>query len=108
MNNTISKPLVVLIACLSVGGLISTDIFLPALGDMSVFYKVTEAQIQDAIAIFLLGVAFSQIVGRVEEIPFALAASYPFRVYSSIAEAKGPARFEVINAAGHLVAVSTK
>lgn len=62
MNNTISKPLVVLIACLSVGGLISTDIFLPALGDMSVFYKVTEAQIQDAIAIFLLGVAFSQLI----------------------------------------------
>ena len=62
MNKTLSMPLVVLIACLSVGGLISTDIFLPALSEMQLFYKVTEAQIQDAIALFLFGVAFSQLV----------------------------------------------
>jgi len=62
MNKTLPMPLVVLIACLSVGGLISTDIFLPALGEMQLFYKVTEAQIQDAIALFLFGVAFSQLV----------------------------------------------
>ncbi|OSN10667.1 Bcr/CflA family drug resistance efflux transporter [Lonsdalea iberica] len=62
MKNTLAMPLVVLIACLSVGGLISTDIFLPALGNMSEFYKVSEAQIQNAIAIFLFGVSFSQLI----------------------------------------------
>lgn len=62
MNKKISMPLAVLITCLSVGGLISTDIFLPALGEMRFFYNVTEAQIQDVIALFLFGVAFSQLI----------------------------------------------
>lgn len=62
MNKKISISLMVLVICLSVGGLISTDIFLPALGEMRLFYKVTEAQIQDAIALFLFGVAFSQLI----------------------------------------------
>lgn len=62
MNTKIPIPLTVLIACLSVGGLISTDIFLPALGEMRFFYKVSEAKIQDAIALFLSGVAFSQLI----------------------------------------------
>lgn len=62
MNTKISMPLMVLMACLSVGGLISTDIFLPALGEMRLFYQVTEAKIQDAIALFLCGVAFSQLI----------------------------------------------
>lgn len=62
MNKKITTPLIVLITCLSVGGLISTDIFLPALGEMRYFYKVTEAQIQNAIALFLFGVAFSQLI----------------------------------------------
>lgn len=62
MDKKISTPLTVLITCLSVGGLISTDIFLPAFGEMQLFYKVTEAQIQDAIALFLFGVAFSQLI----------------------------------------------
>lgn len=61
MNKKISTPLTVLITCLSVGGLISTDIFLPAFGEMRFFYKVTEEKIQDSIAIFLFGVAFSQL-----------------------------------------------
>lgn len=63
MEKTLTTPpLVVLIVCLSVGGLISTDIFLPALGNMTDFYKVTEAQIQNAIAIFLFAVSFSQLI----------------------------------------------
>ncbi|EDJ8987586.1 Bcr/CflA family drug resistance efflux transporter [Salmonella enterica subsp. diarizonae] len=62
MNKKIPISLMVLVICLSVGGLISTDIFLPALGEMRLFYKVTEAQIQDAIALFLFGVAFSQLI----------------------------------------------
>lgn len=62
MEKTLTTPLVVLIVCLSVGGLISTDIFLPALGSMSHYYKVTEAQIQNAIAIFLFAVSFSQLI----------------------------------------------
>ncbi|USS95186.1 MFS transporter [Serratia symbiotica] len=62
MEKTLTTPLVVLIVCLSVGRLISTDIFLPALGNMIDFYKVTEAQIQSAIAIFLFAVSFSQLI----------------------------------------------
>lgn len=62
MNNKITKSLTVLITFLSVGGLISTDIFLPALSEMRYFYKVTEAEIQGAIALFLFGVAFSQLI----------------------------------------------
>lgn len=62
IKNTLTTPLVVLITCLSVGGLISTDIFLPALDSMSDFYKVTEAQIQNTIAIFLFGISLSQLI----------------------------------------------
>ncbi|MET3559562.1 DHA1 family bicyclomycin/chloramphenicol resistance-like MFS transporter [Bartonella japonica] len=51
-----------LIVCLSVGGLISTDIFLPALGEMRQYYQVTESQIQNAVAIFLLALAIGQLV----------------------------------------------
>ncbi|WP_455477513.1 multidrug effflux MFS transporter [Bartonella sp. B41] len=53
---------IVLIVCLSVGGLISTDIFLPALGDMRQYYQVTESQIQNAVAIFLLALAVGQLI----------------------------------------------
>ncbi|ATO57279.1 multidrug effflux MFS transporter [Bartonella sp. 1-1C] len=52
----------VIIICLSVGGLISTDIFLPALGDMRQYYQVTESQIQHAVAIFLSAVAIGQLI----------------------------------------------
>ncbi len=62
MKTTITTPFTIMIACLSVGGLISTDIFLPALGEMSKFYHVPETQVQNAISIFLLGVSFSQLV----------------------------------------------
>ncbi|WP_183194453.1 multidrug effflux MFS transporter [Bartonella fuyuanensis] len=51
-----------LIICLSVGGLISTDIFLPALGNMRQYYQVTESQIQNAVAIFLLALAIGQLI----------------------------------------------
>ncbi|WP_273756184.1 multidrug effflux MFS transporter [Bartonella sp. MM73XJBT] len=53
---------VLLIICLSVGGLISTDIFLPALGDMRQYYQVTESQIQNAVAVFLLALAVGQLI----------------------------------------------
>ncbi|WP_455479119.1 multidrug effflux MFS transporter [Bartonella sp. B23] len=53
---------IILIICLSVGGLISTDIFLPALGDMCQYYQVTESQIQNAVAIFLLALAVGQLI----------------------------------------------
>ncbi|QRN41365.1 MAG: Bcr/CflA family efflux MFS transporter [Neisseriaceae bacterium] len=53
---------VLFIICLSVGGLISTDIFLPALEDMRQYYQVTESQIQNAIAIFLIALAVGQLI----------------------------------------------
>lgn len=46
---------------LSVGGLVSTDIFLPALDEMAHFYHVTSSQIQNGISIFLLAVGVSQL-----------------------------------------------
>ncbi|WP_438721445.1 multidrug effflux MFS transporter [Bartonella rochalimae] len=52
----------VIIICLSVGGLISTDIFLPALGDMRQYYQVTESRIQHAVAIFLSALAVGQLI----------------------------------------------
>lgn len=57
------KPVFVLtITFLSVGGLISTDLFLPALQQMSVDYEVTPAQMQNAIAIFLFAIALGQLI----------------------------------------------
>ncbi|USA55384.1 multidrug effflux MFS transporter [Acinetobacter sp. C32I] len=53
---------IVIITMLSIGGLISTDIFLPAILDMSDYYKVDESSIQNAIAIFLLGISISQLI----------------------------------------------
>jgi len=62
MKHNISIMFIILIAALSVGGLISTDIFLPALNNMRIYYQVSESQIQNSIAIFLLGISFSQLV----------------------------------------------
>lgn len=62
MNTRASLPFIILMACLSVGGLISTDIFLPALAPMSHFYQVSESSVQSAISIFLFGIAFSQLI----------------------------------------------
>ncbi len=53
---------VVFIACLSVGGLISTDIFLPALRPMGVYYQVDESAIQNVIAVFLIAIAVGQLI----------------------------------------------
>ncbi|WP_375657238.1 multidrug effflux MFS transporter [Bartonella sp. CM120XJJH] len=53
---------IVLIVCLSTGGLISTDIFLPALGEMRQYYQVTQSQIQSAVAVFLLALALGQLI----------------------------------------------
>lgn len=47
---------------LSIGGLISTDIFLPALADMSEYYHVSKSNIQNAIAIFLFAIAVGQLI----------------------------------------------
>ncbi|MEL6088794.1 multidrug effflux MFS transporter [Bartonella schoenbuchensis] len=62
MNYKPTLLFIILIACLSVGGLISTDIFLPALRDMRYHYQVTESQIQSTIAIFLLALASGQLI----------------------------------------------
>ncbi|PQQ23954.1 hypothetical protein C6H64_22070 [Photorhabdus luminescens] len=57
MNNKSSSLLfVVLMAFLSMGGLVSSDIFLPALSKMGNYYHVSESSIQSAIAIFLFGI----------------------------------------------------
>ncbi|MCZ2328851.1 multidrug effflux MFS transporter [Bartonella sp. F02] len=53
---------IVSMICLSIGGLISTDIFLPALDPMRQHYHVTESQIQNAIAIFLFAMALGQLI----------------------------------------------
>lgn len=50
------------ITLLSVGGLISTDLFLPALQQMSNDYQVSPAQMQNAIAIFLFAIALGQLI----------------------------------------------
>ncbi|WP_078663209.1 multidrug effflux MFS transporter [Bartonella sp. WD12.1] len=62
MNYKPTLLFIVIIICLSVGGLISTDIFLPALGNMRYHYQVTESQIQSTIAIFLLALASGQLI----------------------------------------------
>ncbi|MER2472520.1 MULTISPECIES: multidrug effflux MFS transporter [Photorhabdus] len=53
---------VVLMAFLSMGGLVSSDIFLPALSKMGNYYHVSESSIQSTITIFLFGIAFSQLI----------------------------------------------
>ncbi|MBB4077204.1 DHA1 family bicyclomycin/chloramphenicol resistance-like MFS transporter [Bartonella fuyuanensis] len=53
---------IILIICLSTGGLISTDIFLPALGEMRQYYQVTQSQIQSAVAVFLFALALGQLI----------------------------------------------
>ncbi|WP_273789639.1 multidrug effflux MFS transporter [Bartonella sp. ML70XJBT] len=62
MNRKYTLPFLILIVCLSTGGLISTDIFLPALGEMRQYYQVTESQIQSAVAIFLFALALGQLI----------------------------------------------
>ncbi len=62
MQHKYSLPFLILIVCLSTGGLISTDIFLPALGEMRQYYHVTESRIQSAIAVFLFALALGQLI----------------------------------------------
>ncbi|WP_412057867.1 multidrug effflux MFS transporter [Bartonella sp. DGB2] len=62
MDKTLSRSFIVLIICLSTGALVSTDIFLPALDTMAGFYHVKEDEIQKAIAVFMLGLSFSQLI----------------------------------------------
>ncbi|GAA5108407.1 multidrug effflux MFS transporter [Bartonella jaculi] len=62
MKHKYTLPFIILIVCLSTGGLISTDIFLPALEDMRQYYQVTESKIQSAVAIFLFALAIGQLV----------------------------------------------
>ncbi|WP_273758462.1 multidrug effflux MFS transporter [Bartonella sp. AU55XJBT] len=62
MNRKYTLPFIILIVCLSTGGLISTDIFLPALGDMRHYYQVTQSQIQSAVAVFLFALAIGQLI----------------------------------------------
>lgn len=58
----VSFILSLLICFLSLGGLISTDIFLPALKDMGNFYDATPQDMQSSIAIFLLGISITQLI----------------------------------------------
>ncbi|WP_455465716.1 multidrug effflux MFS transporter [Bartonella sp. B39] len=62
MNHKYTLPFIILIVCLLTGGLISTDIFLPALEDMRQSYQVTESKIQSAVAIFLFALAIGQLI----------------------------------------------
>ncbi|WP_212112896.1 multidrug effflux MFS transporter [Bartonella queenslandensis] len=62
MNRKYTLQFIILIVCLSTGGLISTDIFLPALGDMRQYYQVTQSQIQSAVAVFLFALALGQLI----------------------------------------------
>ncbi|EJF82568.1 multidrug effflux MFS transporter [Candidatus Bartonella washoeensis] len=62
MNHKYALSFIILIVCLSTGGLISTDIFLPALEDMRQYYQVTESKIQNAVAIFLFALAIGQLI----------------------------------------------
>ncbi|MFA1563200.1 multidrug effflux MFS transporter [Aliivibrio fischeri] len=62
MKNKVSFTLTLLICFLSLGGLISTDIFLPALKDMGEFYNATPQNMQSSIAIFLLGISITQLI----------------------------------------------
>ncbi|AOM40391.1 multidrug effflux MFS transporter [Xenorhabdus hominickii] len=61
-NKTYSLLFIVLMVFLSMGGLISSDIFLPALSKMGHYYNVSESNVQSAISIFLFGTAFSQLI----------------------------------------------
>ncbi|MDE9433381.1 multidrug effflux MFS transporter [Xenorhabdus bovienii] len=61
-NKSSSLSFIILMAFLSMGGLISSDIFLPALSKMGGYYHVSESSVQSAIAIFLFGIAFSQLI----------------------------------------------
>ncbi|AGF74869.1 multidrug resistance transporter, Bcr/CflA family [Bartonella australis AUST/NH1] len=61
-NDKIPLIFIIFIACLSVGGLVSTDIFLPALGRMSVYYHVSKSDIQNVIALFLFAIAIGQLI----------------------------------------------
>ncbi|MCZ2159201.1 multidrug effflux MFS transporter [Bartonella sp. 220] len=62
MNHKYTLPFIILIVFLSTGGLISTDIFLPALDEMRQYYQVSESQIQSAVAIFLFALALGQLI----------------------------------------------
>ncbi|UTO28918.1 multidrug effflux MFS transporter [Bartonella harrusi] len=62
MNYKYTLPFIIIIVCLSTGGLISTDIFLPALGEMHQYYHVTESKIQSSVAIFLFALALGQLI----------------------------------------------
>ncbi len=62
VNNKPSLLFIVSIVYLSIGGLISTDIFLPALGDRRQYYQGSESKIQSAVAIFLLVLAVGQLI----------------------------------------------
>ncbi|QEE12643.1 multidrug effflux MFS transporter [Bartonella krasnovii] len=62
MNRKYTLSFIIFIVCLSTGGLISTDIFLPALGDMRQYYQVTQSQIQSAVAVFLFALALGQLI----------------------------------------------
>lgn len=62
MSHKYTFPFIILIVFLSTGGLISTDIFLPALGEMREYYQVSESQIQSAVAIFLFALALGQLI----------------------------------------------
>lgn len=62
VKDATSKIFIITICFLSVGGLISTDIFLPALPSMSQFYHSSEENIQSCIAIFLFGISVTQLI----------------------------------------------
>ncbi|KEC54745.1 multidrug effflux MFS transporter [Bartonella koehlerae] len=62
MQHKYTLPFIIIIVCLSTGGLISTDIFLPALGEMCRYYQVTESEIQSAVAVFLFALAIGQLI----------------------------------------------
>ncbi|WP_354190427.1 multidrug effflux MFS transporter [Bartonella silvatica] len=62
MNHKYTLPFIIFIICLSTGGLISTDIFLPALGEMCQYYKVSQSQIQNTMAVFLFALAVGQLI----------------------------------------------
>lgn len=52
----------VTLAMMSMSGLVATDIFIPALGDMSHDLEMTSLQAQSLISIFLFGIAVMQLV----------------------------------------------
>ncbi|CAG9001397.1 MAG: Inner membrane transport protein YdhC [Candidatus Celerinatantimonas neptuna] len=62
MNEKPTFCFTLLIILLSIGGLISTDIFLPMLPAMSQNLSVSSSDIQSAIGIFLFGLSISQLI----------------------------------------------